>query len=63
MIGAFSDPSGTKAAQVRAQGASETIDYAKESLRTRVKELTDGKGADIIFEIVGGKVFDECVRW
>ncbi|PKP88306.1 MAG: NADPH:quinone oxidoreductase [Alphaproteobacteria bacterium HGW-Alphaproteobacteria-17] len=30
--------------------------------RDRVKELTDGRGADVIFDPVGGDVFDESTR-
>jgi len=36
------------------------------SFRQEVKELTDGKGADVIYDPVGGDVFDEsirCINW
>ena len=36
------------------------------SFREEVKELTDGKGADVIYDPVGGDVFDEsirCINW
>ena len=36
------------------------------SFREEVKELTDGKGADVIYAPVGGDVFDEsmrCINW
>ena len=36
------------------------------NFREEVKELTDGKGADIIYDPVGGDVFDEsirCINW
>jgi NADPH2:quinone reductase len=46
----------------RAHGADEVIDYAAEDLRDRVKALTEGRGADVVFEAVGGDVFDRCVR-
>ena len=46
----------------RAHGVDEAIDYAAENLRDRVEALTDGHGADVIFEAVGGDVFDQCVR-
>ena len=51
-----------KMAAVRANGADEVIDYARESLRDRVKHLTGGKGADVILDVVGGDIFDQCVR-
>jgi NADPH2:quinone reductase len=43
-------------------GAHHTINYREESFRDRVKELTDGRGADVIFDPVGGEVFDQSVR-
>jgi NADPH2:quinone reductase len=45
-----------------ARGADEIVDYGSESLRDRVKALTKGKGADVIFDPVGGDVFDQCLR-
>ena len=38
----------------------------KVSFRKEVKELTKGKGADVIYDPVGGDVFDEsirCINW
>lgn len=55
-----------KVAVARAQGADHGIDYAREDLRERVKELTGGRGADVVFDPVGGDVFDaafRCVAW
>lgn len=46
----------------RVYGADDTIDYSRENLRDRVAELTDGKGADVIFDPVGGDLFDQAVR-
>lgn len=51
-----------KLALTRAYGADDTIDYSSESLRDRVKDLTDGRGADVIFDPVGGDLFDQAVR-
>ena len=56
---------------VKERGADHVINYSmpNESLggfKERVKELTDGKGADVIFDPVGGTVFDEsmrCINW
>lgn len=47
---------------VRNFGAEHVINYNKERLRDRVKELTDGRGADVILDVIGGDVFDECIR-
>jgi NADPH:quinone reductase len=46
---------------VTARGADHVLNVT-EGFRERVKELTDGKGADVIFDPVGGDVFDESVR-
>lgn len=43
-------------------GATALVDYGKDSLRDRVKALTAGRGADVIFDPVGGKLFDACLR-
>jgi NADPH2:quinone reductase len=51
-----------KLAIAREHGADEVIDYASENLRDRVRELTDGKGVDIVFDPVGGEVFRQSVR-
>jgi NADPH:quinone reductase len=42
-------------------GADHVIDYTA-GFRERVKELTDGRGADVIYDPVGGDVFDESMR-
>ena len=46
----------------RASGADETIDYSEGKLKDNVKALTDGKGADVIYDPVGGDLFDQCMR-
>ncbi|WP_176594573.1 NADPH:quinone oxidoreductase family protein [Sphingobium sp. EM0848] len=43
-----------KLALAKAQGADELIDYAREDLRERIKELTGGKGVDVVYDPVGG---------
>lgn len=40
------------------QGAEAVIDYTQPEWHKRVKELTDGRGADVIYDPVGGDVFD-----
>jgi len=46
----------------KSRGADATIDYSREDLNLRIKALTNGAGADVIFDTVGGNVFDGCVR-
>lgn len=43
-------------------GADEIIDYSDGELKEKVKALTDGKGADVIYDPVGGSLFDQCMR-
>lgn len=43
-------------------GADEIIQYTTENLRDRVKELTNGQGANVIYDPVGGDMFDMAVR-
>jgi NADPH2:quinone reductase len=55
-----------KLAVAKSRGADHLIDYTKENFRDRVKELTDGRGADVIYDPVGGEVFEQslrCVAW
>jgi NADPH:quinone reductase len=46
----------------RQYGADETINYATESLKDRVKELTGGKGVDVTYDPVGGAYAEQAIR-
>jgi len=46
----------------RKAGADELVDYSDGELKEKVKALTDGKGADVIYDPVGGSLFDQCMR-
>ena len=46
----------------RQAGADEVINYSDGELKEKVKALTDGKGADVIYDPVGGPLFDQCMR-
>lgn len=48
---------------VKSYGAIETIDHTKEDFKDRIKQLTRGNGVDIVVDAVGGKVFEDCLRW
>ncbi len=50
-----------KIGALKAAGAETVIDTA-DGFRETVKNLTDGRGADVIFDTIGGDVFDESVR-
>ncbi len=43
-------------------GADETINYSKVPLKETVKELTDGHGADVVYDPVGGELADQAFR-
>ena len=53
--------SDAKLEKVRAHGADHVVNVTG-GFRETVKELTGGRGADVIFDPVGGDVFDESVR-
>ncbi len=46
----------------RERGADETINYSTENLKDRAKELTDGKGVDVIYDCVGGDYAESALR-
>jgi NADPH2:quinone reductase len=51
-----------KLALTREYGSDHTINYTHEDLRDRVKDITGGKFADVIYDPVGGDLFDAAVR-
>ena len=51
-----------KLALCREYGAQDLIDYATSDLRERVRELTGGKGVDVIYDPVGGATAEPAVR-
>ena len=54
--------SAEKLAMAKAAGADELIDYGQKSLKDEIKRLTGGQGADVIYDPVGGELFDHAVR-
>lgn len=46
----------------RDRGADETIDYSREDLKTRAKELTQGRGVDVVYDCVGGDYAEAALR-
>lgn len=51
-----------KIAAAKEYGAHHTIDYKRQDFREAVLEITDGRGADVVFDPVGGDVFDNSLR-
>ena len=54
--------SDAKLAVVQAEYAPDAIVNVTGGFRERVKEITGGRGADVIYDPVGGDVFDESTR-
>lgn len=55
-----------KLAVAKEHGADHLIDYSREDIRERVKAITGGRGADVIYDPVGGDAFDaslRCIAW
>ncbi|MDG2308480.1 MAG: NADPH:quinone oxidoreductase family protein [Candidatus Binatia bacterium] len=51
-----------KLAVCREHGADETINYSTEKLKDRIRELTGGQGADVIYDPVGGDYSESALR-
>jgi NADPH2:quinone reductase len=54
-----------KAALAKQMGADEVILYTQTDFETAVKQLTDGKGVDVVYDSVGKTTFDKslnCLR-
>jgi len=55
-----------KLAVARSRGAEIGINYAREDFRQAVLDATGGQGADVVFDPVGGDVFEKslrCMAW
>lgn len=46
----------------KSMGADHTINYTQESLKDRVKEITNGKGVDVVYDPVGGDLSEQAFR-
>jgi len=54
--------SDTKLTLCKEYGADEVINYTTEDLKSRIKELTDGKGVDVVYDPVGGNYAEPAIR-
>lgn len=55
-----------KLAVAQAKGADHLVLYGSEPFRDAVKRLTEGRGADVVFDPVGGEIFENslrCIAW
>lgn len=51
-----------KVPKAKKLGADDVIQHSQEPVAARVKELTHGRGVDVVIEHVGSDVWDQCVR-
>jgi NADPH2:quinone reductase len=51
-----------KLAVCREHGADQTINYATEDLRERIKQLTNANGVDVVYDPVGGPYTEPALR-
>ena len=51
-----------KLAFAKASGADELINYSEQALKESVKELTNGAGADVVYDPVGGDLAQAALR-
>ena len=54
--------SDAKLAVCKAEGADDLINYAAEDLRARIKQITAGKGVDVVYDPVGGPYSEPALR-
>ncbi|MET0145073.1 MAG: NADPH:quinone oxidoreductase family protein [Ilumatobacteraceae bacterium] len=54
--------SGPKLAACRRAGAAETVDYTAVDLKSWLKEHTDGRGVDVVYDPVGGDLSEAALR-
>jgi NADPH2:quinone reductase len=55
-----------KLSVAQARGADHLVLYGREPFRDAVKRITDGRGADVVFDPVGGAIFENslrCIAW
>jgi NADPH2:quinone reductase len=50
-----------KLAAARSRGADDTVNYAESDLKAEVARLTGEKGVDVVFDPVGGDLFDAAL--
>src|SRR6201999_3780612 len=49
-----------------ARGADHLVLYSREPFRDAVKRITGGRGADVVYDPVGGEIFEQslrCIAW
>lgn len=52
-----------QASLLREKGAWAALVYQPKDVLKKVKEVTDGKGVHLVFDAVGGKIFENVSKW
>ena len=52
-----------KASLVREKGAFAALGFHRDHLRRKVRDVAGKKGIKVIFDAVGGEVFEEAIKW
>ncbi|MFD6440946.1 zinc-binding alcohol dehydrogenase family protein [Peribacillus sp. NPDC060186] len=52
-----------KIATAKSAGADAVLNYNTESMEQKILELTNGQGADVILDSIGGKIFEESMKY
>lgn len=60
VIGTVGSPD--KAARARALGADHVIEYKREDIAARVREITGGEGVPVVFDGVGGSTWEASLK-
>jgi NADPH2:quinone reductase len=50
----------------KARGADHLVLYSSEPFQNAVKRITDGRGVDVVYDPVGGEIFENslrCIAW
>ncbi|MFX4639454.1 zinc-binding dehydrogenase, partial [Acinetobacter baumannii] len=48
------------------RGADHGVLYGREPFKDAVKRITEGRGVDVVFDPVGGQIFEDslrCIAW
>ncbi|PVB61572.1 NADPH:quinone oxidoreductase family protein [Labrenzia sp. 011] len=51
-----------KLAFAESLGAHQTLDYSRQNLKETLKELTGGRGVDVVYDPVGGELSEQALR-
>jgi NADPH2:quinone reductase len=51
-----------KCALAKAHGADHVVNYAREDFVSRVKEITNGRGVDVVYDSIGKDTFDKSLQ-